>query len=106
MALQSHWPHRGQDAGERLFFWLAIVSTVVVGRRLPGLHVAGAIAAPRRSGSAALSIAVRSIMEAKARCSFRHLHCPFQHGAYHSIRQIEQVHLSSFRGRWTAPRHH
>ena len=31
MARQSHWPHRGQDAGERLFFWLAIVSTVVVG---------------------------------------------------------------------------
>ena len=31
MALQSHWSHRSQDAGERLFFWLAIVSTVAVG---------------------------------------------------------------------------
>jgi hypothetical protein len=29
MALQSHWSH--QDAGERLFFWVAIVSTVAVG---------------------------------------------------------------------------
>ena len=31
MALQSHWSDRGQDAGERLFFWIAIVSTVAVG---------------------------------------------------------------------------
>ena len=28
MALQPHWSHRAQDAGERLFFWLAIVSTI------------------------------------------------------------------------------
>jgi hypothetical protein len=31
MALQSHWSHRGQDADERRFFWLAIVSTIAVG---------------------------------------------------------------------------
>jgi hypothetical protein len=31
MALQSHWPNRGQDAGERLFFWLAIISTAAAG---------------------------------------------------------------------------
>jgi hypothetical protein len=30
MALQSHWSHRAQDAGERIFFWLAIISTIVV----------------------------------------------------------------------------
>ena len=30
MAFQSHWSHRN-EAGERLFFWLAIVSTVAVG---------------------------------------------------------------------------
>ena len=34
MALQSHWfhrSHRSQDTGERLFFWIAIVSTAAVG---------------------------------------------------------------------------
>jgi len=31
MALQSHGSHRAQDAGERIFFWLAIISTIVAG---------------------------------------------------------------------------
>jgi hypothetical protein len=30
MALQSNWSHRN-EAGERVFFWLAIVSTIAAG---------------------------------------------------------------------------